>query len=51
MSSGGPMRTVGGRHDYQLRRTADGWKIAGLAFTIQWANGNMHIVALAAAPR
>jgi ketosteroid isomerase-like protein len=50
-SSGGPMWTVGGRHDYQLTRTADGWKIAGLTFTIQWATGNMHIVTLAAAPR
>jgi hypothetical protein len=50
-TSGGPIWTVGGRHDYQLKRTADGWKIAGLTFTIQWATGNMHIVALAAAPR
>ncbi len=50
-SSGGPIWTVGGRHDYQLQRTADGWKIAGLTFTIQWATGNMHIVTLASAPR
>jgi hypothetical protein len=50
-SSGGPMWTVGGRHDYQLKRTADGWRIAGLTFTIQWATGNMNIVALAAAGR
>jgi hypothetical protein len=49
-TSGDPMWTVGGRHDYQLKRTADGWKIAGLTFTIQWATGNMHIVALAAGP-
>ena len=48
-SSGGPMWTVGGRHDYQLKRTAAGWKIAGLKFTVQWATGNMHIVTLAAA--
>ena len=47
--SGGPIWTVGGRHDYKLKRTADGWKIAALTFTIQWATGNMHIVALAAA--
>jgi SnoaL-like domain len=47
-TSGGPIWTVGGRHDYQLQRTADGWKIAGLTFTIQWATGNMHIIALAA---
>ena len=48
-ASGGPMWTVGGRHDYQLARTADGWRIAGLTFTVQWATGNMHIVTLAAA--
>ena len=48
-ASGGPVWTVGGRHDYQLKRTADGWRIAGLTFTIQWATGNMHIVTLAAA--
>jgi hypothetical protein len=47
--SGGPIWTVGGRHDYQLERTATGWKIAGWTFTIQWATGNMNIVALAAA--
>ena len=48
-TSGGPVWTVGGRHDYQLERTAMGWKIAGWTFTIQWATGNMNIVALAAA--
>jgi hypothetical protein len=48
-TSGGPMWTVGGRHDYRLIRTVDGWKIAALTFTIQWATGNMHIVTLAAA--
>jgi hypothetical protein len=50
-SFGGPIWTVGGRHDYQLQRTADGWRIAGLTFTIQWATGNMHIVTLASAPQ
>jgi hypothetical protein len=48
-ASGGPMWTVGGRHDYELRRTPDGWRIAGLTFTIQWATGNMNIVNLAMA--
>jgi SnoaL-like domain len=47
--SGDDMWNVGGRHDYQLKRTADGWRIAGLTFTIAWATGNMNIVALAAA--
>src|SRR6201995_2980704 len=48
-ASGGPMWTVGGRHDYQLRRTADGWRIAGVTFTIQWATGNQYILALSMA--
>jgi ketosteroid isomerase-like protein len=47
--SGGPIWTVGGRHDYQLERTPDGWRIAGLTFTLQWATGNMNIVTLAMA--
>lgn len=47
-ASGDQMWTVGGRHDYRLERTADGWRIAGLTFTVQWATGNMHIVTLAA---
>jgi hypothetical protein len=48
-NSGGPIWTVGGRHDYQFKRTADGWRIAGWTFTIQWATGNMNILNLAAA--
>jgi len=48
-ASGGPMWTVGGRHDYQLKRTTDGWRIAGFTFTLQWATGNMNIVMLAMA--
>jgi hypothetical protein len=48
-TTGDSMWTVGGRHDYQLTRTADGWRIAGLTFTIQWATGNMNIVAMAGA--
>ena len=47
--SGGPIWTVGGRHDYQLKRTPDGWRIAGLTFTIQWATGNMNVLNLAMA--
>jgi SnoaL-like domain len=50
-ASGGPVRTVVGRHDYELKRTADGWRIAGLTFTLQWASGNEHILTLAAAAR
>jgi hypothetical protein len=48
-ASGGPMWTVGGRHDYQLTRTPGGWRIAGLTFTLQWATGNMNVLTLAMA--
>ena len=48
-NSGGPIWTVGGRHDYKFKRTADGWRIAGWTFTIQWATGNMNIINLATA--
>jgi SnoaL-like domain len=48
-SSGGPIWQVGGRHDYQLTRTPEGWRIAGITFTIQWATGNQNILALAMA--
>jgi hypothetical protein len=48
-ASGGPQWVVGGRHDYQLKRTVDGWRIAGITFTLQWASGNEHILILAAA--
>ena len=46
-ASGGPMWTVGGRHDYQLKRTPGGWRIGGPTFTIQWATGNMNVLTLA----
>ena len=48
-ASGGPIWTVGGRHVYQLTRTPDGWRIAGLTFTLQWATGNMNVLTLAMA--
>jgi hypothetical protein len=47
--SGGPIWMVGGRHDYQLTRTSEGWRIARITFTIQWATGNQNILALAVA--
>jgi hypothetical protein len=47
--TGDPIWMVGGRHDYQLTRTSDGWRIAGITFTIQWATGNQNIVALSIA--
>jgi ketosteroid isomerase-like protein len=48
-ASGGPIWTVGGRHDYQLTRTPGGWRIAGLTFTLQWATGNMNVLTLSMA--
>jgi hypothetical protein len=41
--------TVGGRHEYQATRTADGWRISGIIFTIQWATGNQGIIELSIA--
>jgi SnoaL-like domain len=46
-SSGDPIWTVGGRHDYRYERTAAGWRIASVIFTVQWGTGNMNIVNLA----
>jgi SnoaL-like domain len=48
-ATGGSTWRVGGRHDYQLTRTANGWRIAGITFTIQWGEGNQNIVALSIA--
>jgi ketosteroid isomerase-like protein len=48
-ASGGPVWTVGGRYDYRLKRTPDGWRIAGLTFTVQWATGNESVIAHAIA--
>jgi hypothetical protein len=48
-ASGGPIWTVGGRHDYQLKRTPGGWRIAGLTFTLEWATGNMNVLTLSMA--
>lgn len=48
-ASGGPVWTVGGRYDYRLTRTAAGWRISALTLTVQWADGNQHIMQLASA--
>jgi hypothetical protein len=48
-ASGGPNWVVAGRCDYRLKRTADGWRIAGITLTMQWASGNQHILTLATA--
>jgi len=48
-TSGDPVWTVGGRHDYRYERTPAGWRIAAVTFTVQWGTGNMNIVNLAMA--
>lgn len=45
--TGGPIWTVGGRYDFGLRRTPDGWRISALTLTVQWVSGNQHIMTLA----
>jgi hypothetical protein len=42
--SGGPHWTLGGRYDFTLLRTPDGWRISALTLTVQWATGNQHIM-------
>ena len=48
-ASGGSQWVVAGRHDYQLKRSTDGWRIAGMTFTLQWATGNMNVLNLSMA--
>lgn len=47
--TGGPIWTVGGRYYIGLRRNADRWRISALTLSVQWATGNQHIMAIAAA--
>jgi hypothetical protein len=47
-ASGGPEWIVAGRHDYEFKRTPDGWRISAITFTVQWATGNQYILTLAA---
>jgi hypothetical protein len=47
--SGGPIWTIGGRYDFGLKRTPDGWRIRALTLSVRWATGNQHIMQLAGA--
>lgn len=47
--TGGPLWTVGGRYDFELTRTADGWRISALTLTVKWATGNQQIMQAAPA--
>jgi hypothetical protein len=42
--SGGSLWTVGGRYDFELTRTPDGWRIKALRLTVRWATGNQQIM-------
>jgi hypothetical protein len=48
-ASGGPVWTVGGRYEFGLVRTRDGWKIDAITLIVLWATGNRYIMQLAAA--
>jgi hypothetical protein len=47
-ATGGPIWTLGGHYRFELVRAADGWRIAVLVMTPDWATGNQHIMTLAA---
>jgi hypothetical protein len=48
-ATGGPLWTVGGRYDFGLSHTREGWRISALSLTVRWATGNRHIMRLAEA--
>lgn len=39
--------TLGGRHDYRLVRTRQGWKVRATRLTVLWAEGNRQLLGLA----
>ncbi|GAA3794960.1 nuclear transport factor 2 family protein [Streptomyces phyllanthi] len=45
---GSPLWTLGGRYRFDLERTRGGWRINGVVMTATWADGNQHLLALAA---
>jgi ketosteroid isomerase-like protein len=47
---GGPLWTLGGHYRFALVRTDGGWRISGVVMTAAWADGNQHVIALAAEP-
>lgn len=47
-ATGGPIWIVGGRYDFGLARTGDGWRISAVTLTLQWASGNQQVMTLAA---
>ncbi len=47
--TGGEKWTLGGRYDWDLVRTAHGWRISGVRMTAMWDEGNRDLIAQAAA--
>jgi hypothetical protein len=45
---GSPLWTVGGTYDFQLTRTADGWRIRAITQGITWVDGNQQVLFRAA---
>jgi hypothetical protein len=45
---GSPLWTLGGDYRFDLARTAGGWRITGLVMTARWAEGNQHLMTIAA---
>lgn len=45
---GSPLWTLGGDYRFDLVRTAGKWRIAGLMMTARWADGNQHLMTMAA---
>ena len=48
-ATGGDKWTLGGRYDFVLVRTSDGWKISGVTMTAVWEDGNRDLMAQATA--
>ncbi len=45
---GSPRWTLGGTYRYELIRRDGRWKISGVVMTATWADGNQHLMTLAA---
>lgn len=45
---GSPLWTVGGTYDFQLVRTAEGWRIRAITQRITWVEGNQQVLFRAA---
>jgi hypothetical protein len=46
-STGDSLWTAAGKYSMSLSRTPEGWRIAGVTFTQEWATGNREVMRLA----